>query len=121
MRSWIRLLSVTAITIVASGGAVHAQGGGATARLRQILPADVATRVLALIDRARTRGLPADALENRALKFAARGIEAGAIEKSLVEQEDRMERVRDALQSARARKPDDDEIEAGAEALRKGI
>jgi len=118
----IRLACVTIITIVANAAGAHGQSAGdVTARLRQVLPADVATRVLAVIEKARSRGLPADALENRALKFAAKGVDANAIEKSVAEQEDRMERVRDVLQTARARKPGDDEIEAGAEAMRKGI
>jgi hypothetical protein len=122
MSSRIRLICVTVITIVANAASARAQSvGDPTTRLRQVLPADVATRVLAVIQQARTRGLPADALENRALKFAAKGVDPNAIEKSVVEQEGRMERVRDLLQTARARKPADDEIEAGAEALRKGI
>lgn len=121
MSSWIRLITVTAITIVAHAADGRAQSADASARLRQVLPADVAARVFDVIEKARSRGLPADALENRALKFAARGVDAQAIEKSVVEQEERMERVRDVLESARGRKPEDDEVEAGAEALRKGI
>ena len=91
------------------------------ARLKQVLPADVATRVLAVIEKARARELPAEALENRALKFAARGVAPDAIEKSVVDQEARMEKVRDTLQHALGRKVADDEIEAGAEAVRKGV
>ncbi|HMA22913.1 MAG: hypothetical protein ACM37U_06700 [Gemmatimonas sp.] len=92
-----------------------------SARLKQVLPADVATRVLAVIEKARSRDLPAEALENRALKFAARGVRPDSIEKSVADQEARMEKVRDTLQRARGRKPAGDEIEAGAEALRKGV
>ncbi len=118
----IRLIGMATIMIVANAAGARSQStGDPSARLRQILPRDVATRVLAVIEHARSRGLPADALENRALKFAARGVEGSAIEKSVVEQAERMERVRDVLSSARSRKPADDEIEAGAEALRKGI
>ncbi len=92
-----------------------------SARLKQVLPADVAVRVLAVIEKARSRDLPADALENRALKFAARGVDPRAIEQSIAEQVDRMVRVRDTLQRVRGRKPDADEVEAGAEAVRKGV
>jgi hypothetical protein len=103
-------------------GAVAAQTDvDPSARLRQVLPADVATRVLAVIADARSRGLPADALENRALKFAARGVAPSAIERSVVEQEERMEQIRAVLQSARGRAPNGDEVDAGAEALRKGV
>jgi hypothetical protein len=122
MRFQIRLITMAMAMGFGAAGVVEAQAGGdAAARLRQVLPADVATRVLAVITKARARGLPADALENRALKFAARGIDAGAIEKAIGEQEERMERVRDVLQTARGRKPADDEVEAGAEAVRKGV
>ena len=64
--------------LLALGIALSAQGSLAqtpardpSARLRQVLPADVAQRVLARIAEARARQLPAEALENRALKFAA--------------------------------------------------
>ena len=46
-----------------------------SARLREVLPADVAQRVLARIADARDHQLPAEALENRALKFAAKGVD----------------------------------------------
>jgi hypothetical protein len=86
-----------------------------------VLPADVATRVLAVIAKARALQLPADALENRALKFAAKGVAADAIEKSVVEHEARMENAKEALDAARGRKAADDEVEAAAEAIRKGV
>lgn len=121
MRFEIRLITI-ALAAGFAASRVEAQGAGdAAARLRQVLPADVAARVLAVVTKARARGLPADALENRALKFAARGIDAAAIEKAIGEQEERMEHVRDVLQTARGRKPSDDEVEAGAEAIRKGV
>jgi hypothetical protein len=115
------MLATAALFLSAASGRAQAPGGDASARLREVLPADVATRVLAVIANARARGLPGDGLENRALKFAAKGVDPKAIEKSVAEQEDRMGRVRDALQSARGRKPIDEEIEAGAEAMRKGV
>ena len=55
------------------------------------------------------------------LKFAARGVDPRGIEQALEDEAQRMERVRDTLLKARGRKPDGDEIEAGAEALRKGL
>jgi len=89
--------------------------------LREVLPADVAERVLEKIALARSRELPAGALENRALKFAAKGVKPADIEKSLDEQLSRMEEARVALESPRGRKPTGEEIEAGAESLRKGL
>lgn len=109
---------VVAVATVASGQTASVDP---VTRIKQVLPADVATRVIALIDRARSRDLPADALQNRALKFAARGVDPRGIEQALKDEAQRMERVRDTLQKARGRKPDGDEIEAGAEAVRKGV
>jgi hypothetical protein len=90
-------------------------------RLKQVLPASAAARVLGVIADARARDLPAAALENRALKFAAKGVDAELIVRSVAEQETRMASVRDALQRGRSRPPTGDEIEAGAEAMRKGV
>jgi len=92
-----------------------------SARLREVLPADVAQRVLARIADARARQLPAEALENRALKFAAKGVDPRSIERSVNEQADRMENARAALANGRHAQPAGDEIEAGAEAMRKGV
>lgn len=90
-------------------------------RLREVLPADVAQRVLARISDARARQLPADALANRALKFAAKGVAPADIERSIAEQADRMGAARNALAAGRGAPPHADEIEAGAEAMRKGV
>lgn len=92
-----------------------------TVRLREVLPPDVAQRVLSRIADARVRQLPATALENRALKFAAKGVDPKSIERSVNEQADRMEQAKAALVSGRASTPSGDEIEAGAEAMRKGV
>jgi hypothetical protein len=91
------------------------------ARLREALPADVAQRVLARIADARAHQLPAEALENRALKFAAKGVDPRNIEQSVNEQAARMEDARAALSSGRGYAPAGDEIEAGAEVMRKGV
>ncbi|HEU4749321.1 MAG TPA: hypothetical protein VFS56_12530, partial [Gemmatimonadaceae bacterium] len=55
-------------------------------RLREVLPPEVAQRVLARIADARAGHLPAEALENRALKFAAKGVAPLDIERSVNEQ-----------------------------------
>ena len=92
-----------------------------SARLREVLPADVADQVLATIAEARARSLPAAALEHRALKFAAKGVDPKLIAKSIDEQQDRMQKVKNAINSARRANISADEIEAGAEALRQGV
>src|SRR6185436_18693873 len=123
MRFRHRCAALAVFALLAAGVAAGSQvpAGDPASRLRQVLPADVATRVLAVIAKARSRDLPAEALENRALKFAAKGVDAIAIERSVVEHEERMERVSDAFQQVRGRKASGDEVEAGAEALRKGV
>jgi len=113
--------------ILAAGLFVAATVGAQTpahdpsSRLREVLPADVAEKVLATIADARTRNLPAEALEQRALKFAAKGVDPKLIARSIDEQEDRMQKVKDAMSDARRRNISSDEIEAGAEALRQGV
>lgn len=115
------LTSLTAIILLAAPLAAQTPAHDPSARLREVLPADVADRVLARIADARAHELPADALEQRALKFAAKGVAPAAIERSVAEQADRMAAARAALQNARGEKPGSDEVEAGAEAIRQGI
>jgi hypothetical protein len=119
IRSFALLLLTT--VLVAQGSSAQVPARDPSARLREVLPADVAERVLARIADARARQLPAAALENRALKFAAKGVDPKAIERSVNEQAQRMDNARSALASGRGSKPAGDEIEAGAEAMRKGI
>jgi hypothetical protein len=122
-RTLTRPLAMLVVTVGLAGGALKAQTPAAdpSARLKEVLPADVAERVLAQIAEARARGLPAEALEHRALKFAAKGVEPTSIEKSVTQQADRMQKAKDALEQASGRKPAGDEVEAGAEAIRKGV
>jgi len=116
----IALLLVTTV-LVAQGSSAQTPAKDPSTRLREVLPADVAQRVLARIADARARQLPAEALANRALKFAAKGVDPKDIERSVNEQAQRMDNARSALVSGRGSKPVGDEIEAGAEALRKGV
>lgn len=112
---------VLAIALSAQSSAAQIPAKDPSARLREVLPADVAQRVLARIAQARERQLPAEALENRALKFAAKGVDPKSIERSVNEQAARMETARAALGNGRSMNPAGDEIEAGAEAIRKGV
>lgn len=92
-----------------------------SARLREVLPADVAERVLARIAEARSRGLPAQALENRALKFASRGIAPADVERAVTEHSRRLAGAQRALEAGRGSRPATDEVEAGADAMRQGV
>lgn len=115
------VLALVAMMSVAGVSTAQTPARDPSARLREVLPADVAQRVLARIADARAHQLPAEALENRALKFAAKGVDPKSIERSVSEQADRMENARAALASGRRAQPAGDEIEAGAEAMRKGV
>jgi hypothetical protein len=90
-------------------------------RLRAVLPADVAERVLARIADAHARGLLAKALERTALRGAARAVAAQDIERAVGAQAERLEAARTALAEAKGRRPSGDEIEAAADAMRRGV
>jgi hypothetical protein len=107
--------------VIASSSGAQTPANDPSARLREVLPADVADRVLARIAEARARQLPAEALEHRALKFATKGVAPDDIERSVTEQADRMGKAKAALDSVRGKKASSDEIEAGADAMRKGV
>src|SRR4051812_38170733 len=83
-----------------------------SARLRQVLPPDVAAHVLAVIADARAHGLPATALEQRALKFAARAVPPADIARAVDAHAARQARVRTLLETERGSTITGDEIEA---------
>jgi hypothetical protein len=114
-------LLIAGALLIAGVASAQTPSNDPSARLKEVLPPDVAQRVLDRIAAARAHQLPAAALENRALKFAARGVDPRDIERSVNEQADRMEMARDAIAKGRGSKPAGDEIEAGAEAIRKGV
>jgi hypothetical protein len=119
----IRKFAALSLASLLTAVALEAQAPSrdALTRLKEVLPADVADRVLARIADATARNLPADALANRALKFAAKGVNPADIERSVNEQAVRMDVARNALVSGRGSQAAGDEIEAGAEAMRKGV
>lgn len=118
----LRILTILGSGVLFAGTAVaQTPANDPSARLQEVLPPDVAAQVLATIADARAHNLPAQALQQRALKFAAKGVDPKLIGKSIADQEDRMEKAKDELDDAKGRKPSDDEIEAGAEALRQGV
>ena len=123
MKHSTRILTALGTVALLSGGALGAQAPAydPSARLREVLPAEVAERVIARIADARARELPAAALENRALKFAAKGVAPAEIERSVAQQADRMALAKAVLTPARGGDVADEEVEAGAEALRKGV
>lgn len=116
----VAMLGAAATTAAAQPGA-PGQAYDPSARLREVLPADVAERVLARISAARSRGLPAQALERTALKGAARSVPPAEIERAVAAQEQRLDKSKVSLSGVQGREASGDEIEAGAEALRQGV
>ena len=90
-------------------------------RLRAVLPADVADRVLAVIADARAHALPAAALEHRALQLASKGAAPADVERAVRDEETEMSEAKDAIQRGRGSDATDDEVEAGAAAMSKGV
>ena len=118
-----RVISGMLISMLAASATVaQTPAADPSAKLREVLPADVADRVLAKIAEARAQELPAAAIENRALKFASRGVKPEDIERSVNEQADRMTRARTNIETGRrGTRASGDEIDAGAEAIRMGV
>ena len=121
MRFLTTFIAMALTALVAGQSTAQTPARDPSGRLREVLPADVAERVLERIADARAHELPADALEQRALKFAARGVAPAAIERSVAEQAERMSAARAALEPSLGREPSGDEIDAGAEAMRGGV
>jgi hypothetical protein len=113
--------AVLMLALALTGAAAQTPAKDPSARLREVLPADVADRVLARIAAARARELPAAALENRALKFAARGVSPAEIEGSINAHANRMARAKAEIERGRGRDASGAEIDAGAEAMRMGV
>ena len=120
MFRFVRHITLLAATAFGTAAA-QVPAADPSTRLREVLPADVADRVLARIATARARQLPAEALENRALKFAARGVPAADIERSINEHADRMVQAKEAIENGRGASAEGDEIDAGADVMRKGV
>ncbi len=124
----MRTLTLIA-AFMALAAPVSAQGTSddLSARLREVLPAEVAERVIATVSEARSRGLPAQALEQRALMLARKGTEPQAIARSVAAESRAMGQAKAALargrsgRSGRSGQPADSEVVAGADAIRKGV
>jgi hypothetical protein len=89
-------------------------------RLRTVLPAEVAERVLARIAEARAQALPAQALEHRALELAAKGVPPADIETGIARHANRLGAARAALVRGGRTDPADEETEAAELVIRHG-
>lgn len=117
----MKYFSIVATAIAFAGANGQTPAADPSDRLREVLPADVAERVLAKIAEARSRELPAAALENRALKFAAKGVSPADIERSVAEHAERMRQAKTAIERGRPARAQGEEVDAGAEAMRRGV
>jgi hypothetical protein len=92
-----------------------------SAILEQVLPPEVAQQVLDRIAAARARGLPAAALEHRALELHAKGLPPAEIPQALARVEDAMTKGKSSLQAGGHIEPNDDEVEAAGSATANGV
>jgi RNA polymerase sigma-70 factor (ECF subfamily) len=113
-------LGVESSVLSLGGAGAVPKSSAARARLKKVLPRDVADRVLAKLGGAGEQGLPIGALEQRALGFAARHVPAKDIEHAIAANVDRMTRAKQLLAGAGRAAPSDGEITAAAEVLRRG-
>lgn len=91
-----------------------------TERLLEVLPTDVAVRVLEQIQEARDRALPIQAMADVALEGVAKGRGADEIVAAVQASARDLGRALDALRAA-GRSPGPGEIEAAAAAMRMGV
>ena len=110
--------SVIATTPLTTSFGPAADGSGSS-RIKKALPHATAERVASTIATAKSDGLPAAALENRALKFEAKHVTAKDIEHAIAGEAARMRRAHELLVAADRREPSDGEIIAAADLLRR--
>jgi hypothetical protein len=89
-------------------------------QLRKVLPASVADHVLATIADARAHSLPAQALEQQALRLSRNGTKPATIQKSVDRSAKDMKNAKGALEKA-GHKPVSDEIVAGGALIGRGV
>jgi hypothetical protein len=89
--------------------------------LEQVLPPSVAQQVLARIADARSRDLPAAALEHRALELRAKGASPAGIPGMIAQTEDAMATGKAALAAGGRAHASDTEVEAAGTAVSKGV
>lgn len=124
MKSRMRMMMQAMVATVLAAAAVGAQAVDPATRLRETLPPAVAEQVLATIAQARDGQLPpaaVTALENRALKFASRGVPPEQVARAIADHARRMQAARGAIEAGRGVAAAGDEIDAGAEAMRQGV
>lgn len=113
--------SLVALMLVAGRVSAQTPAYDPSEKLRAVLPADVAERVLGKVAEARARDLPAAALEHRAVELAAKGVAPEDVERGVARHAVRLERAHDALTRGGRTDPTDIETEAAEVAITKGV
>jgi hypothetical protein len=112
----LRLLSLFVIL----PGLLAAQQQNPVDHLREVLPASVADKVIAIVTDATSRGLPGQAVANRALEASAKGRSGEEVAAAAQAFATDLANAHAALQHA-GRTPDASEIEAAALAKELGV
>lgn len=110
--TYILMLALLPAPVVGQQNAVE--------RLTEVLPSDVAEQVLASIQEAQSRALPAQALANLALEGVAKGRSAEEVLAAVALLVGDMGRAQEALLAA-GHEPAEGEIEAATAAIRMGV
>lgn len=116
--------TVLAASLLAAGSTLAASGQipiDPAGQLRAVLPVEVAELVLQKIAEARAQQLPAGVLEDRALELAAKGAAPADILREIELRHAELAAAREALRHGGRESPTDEEIDAGATALGRGV
>ena len=103
-----------------TASSVQRDDASTSARLKKLLPRVTAERVMDTISVARAHGLPAVALENRALKYAVRQVASKDIADAVAADADAMAKSSALLAASIRRDPNAGEIDAAAQLLGEG-
>ena len=113
--------SVLIVIVTASSALAQTPAYDPSARLQEVLPAEIVDRVLARIADARARELPSEALAHRALELAAKGARPADIARRIEAHADALERGKEALDRGRPEVPSDEEVRAASEVIARGV
>ena len=102
-------------------GPLAAQAEDPAQAIGRALPSDVAGRVLARIADAGVRGAPADVLTRRALELSSKGVPPASIETAVADEAAELEAATRLLAVSGHRNAADDEVDATATAMRRGV
>ena len=121
MRTPAKILIRAAVLLLPTALAAQPSAHDPSSTLESVLPSDVAQQVLARIADARSRELPAAALEHRALELQAKGMPPGDIPGAVSKTEEAMAKGKAALVAGGRAHPSDAEVEAAGTGVAQGV